>query len=71
MNKNNLLKFVNILLFILFILQAGTGLGLKYIESELFEKIHYACGLGLILFVFIHLVLNWGWIKTIYFKRNR
>lgn len=62
------LKWINIILLVLILWMAGTGLGHDFIEHELFETIHPAGGILLIVFVLTHLVLNWGWIKASYFK---
>jgi hypothetical protein len=60
---------VNICLFLAFVDQAITGVfpgmfgGFGY-------RIHPIGGYVMIACVAIHLVFNWGWIKTSYFKRR-
>jgi hypothetical protein len=68
MKKAKWLKAVNIILFVFFVFQASTGTGHEIIDEELFERIHYTGGVLLVTFVIIHLVLNWGWVKSSYFK---
>jgi len=70
MKKLVWLKRINVLLFLVFLMQVSTGLGHGFIGEELFENLHPAGGLLLILLVALHLILNWGWVKTSYFKRS-
>lgn len=70
MNRTKLLKIINPILFILILSQGTTGLGHEYIPGELFEVIHFNGGRLIILFVIIHLALNWGWVKSNYFKKS-
>jgi hypothetical protein len=68
MKKAKVLKVVNLLLFIVFVFQASTGIGHSYIDDGLFSVIHKTGGLLLLVFAVTHLVLNWGWIKQNYLK---
>ena len=67
MKKVKALKVVNLLLFIVFIFQASTGIGRAYIDDGLFAIIHRAGGILLLLFAVTHWGLNWGWIKANFF----
>ncbi|KPL03217.1 MAG: hypothetical protein AMJ90_03650 [candidate division Zixibacteria bacterium SM23_73_2] len=71
MNRKYLLKAINIILFVIILCQAATGIGHDYIKEESFERIHSAGGIILVLFVLIHLVLNWGWIRSSYFAKAK
>jgi len=64
MKKITGLKITNFILFILIICQATTGLAHPLIEHELFETIHPPVGVLLIIAAIIHVVLNWGWVKS-------
>jgi hypothetical protein len=63
MNKKNLLKVVNIVLGILFINQALTGILSDFIPKDLFEFLHMG-GFLLILAAILHVYLNWAWVKS-------
>ena len=64
MKKLTGLKTTNVILLILILCQATTGLAHPFIEHELFETIHPLVGILLIITVIIHVVLNWGWVKS-------
>jgi heme A synthase len=70
MNQIRWLKKINVILFILVLWQAMTGLGHDLLPAELFEIIHIAGGLSLITFVVIHLTFNWRWVKANYFRKG-
>ena len=71
MKKVKVLKIVNLLLFLAFISQASTGIGQAYIDSGLLTVIHRIGGILLLIFAITHLILNWGWVKQNYFKKQR
>jgi len=58
------LKRINVLLFVLVVLQAITGL------TGIFAVIHPFGGILLVLAVAAHLYLNRAWIKATYFKKK-
>jgi len=64
MKKITSLKITNFILFILSIWQATTGLAHPLIEDELFEILHPSVGVLLIITGIVHIVLNWGWMKS-------
>lgn len=70
MNKALILKLSNLLLLLLFIVQAGSGLGREFLDYKVFEKIHSRTGFLLIIMVVLHLWLNRNWIKSNFFKRQ-
>ncbi len=75
MNKAKLLRAVNILLFISFIIQAVTGvifaLGIRVPYLRALAEIHEYNGLILAAVACVHILLNFGWIKANFFtKRN-
>ena len=69
MKKNTALKIINPILLILFISQAVTGLFHMKLSPETFEALHEGGGTILIGLVIIHLILNFNWIKAIYFHK--
>lgn len=66
MNTALWLKRINVLLFVLVLLQAITAL----IGGEVLEVIHPFGGILLVLAVAFHLYLNRAWIKATYFKKK-
>jgi heme A synthase len=70
MNRN-LLKIVNVLLFLAFLVVAFTGL-LQYLLPRYFYfgPIHQPFGLAFFILILIHVFLNRAWIKANYLKRH-
>jgi hypothetical protein len=64
MKKLTELKITNVVLLILFLCQATTGLAHPLIEDELFGIIHPLVGVLLIITGIVHIILNWGWVKA-------
>ncbi len=63
MNNKILLKVVNIVLGILFINQALTGILYSFLPKALFEFLHMG-GFLLILAAVLHVYLNWAWVRS-------
>ena len=71
MKKADLLKVINIILALDFIIIAGTALSRNYIiETGYYRQLHAYPGFLLIVLVATHLFLNWNWVKTAYFKKK-
>ena len=71
--KQKILKIVNPILFLLMLIQAVSGFGQRYADGDLyifFNRIHYPNGVLLVIFLIIHLYLNWGWIRVNLFKKK-
>ena len=69
--RNLLLKIVNVILAILFLSQVITGAlqdWFNIFSPSAYDVLHVKGGLLFALFVVIHTVLNWGWIRSNYFK---
>ncbi|OGW75361.1 MAG: hypothetical protein A2Z72_06990 [Omnitrophica bacterium RBG_13_46_9] len=64
MNKNNMLKIINPLLFASFVIQAVSGVMLLLGKGG-FDELHEYNGVLLIVLAAIHLALNWGWVKSV------
>jgi hypothetical protein len=69
MKKNTMLKITNVILLLLFVNQALSGLFNDFISRGLFEVLHEFGGIVLIITALIHLILNWGWVHSTFFKR--
>ncbi len=69
MKKNTMLKITNVVLLLLFVSQALSGLFHRSIPHELFEFLHEFGGIVLIITALIHLILNWDWVRSAFFKR--
>ena len=68
--KLKTLKIVNPIIGLLFLLQAGTGIFHEVIPYEVFEKLHGTAGYLLAAGVITHVVLNWAWIQSNFFKKK-
>jgi hypothetical protein len=68
MNKQKALKIVNILLALMVVGIMTSAISHDFIDEAIFEKVHPLGGFILILLVVIHLILNWSWVKSVYFK---
>lgn len=68
MNRNTILKILNPIMGILIINQVIVGLLSDSLEYGAFEILHKGGGILLALLIGLHLILNWGWVKTTYFK---
>jgi cytochrome b561 len=74
MNKFKLLKVLNPVLFIVFVIQALTALDmvfdLNFVNTQLVFNIHKYNGLLLIVLIAFHIFLNWAWVKANIFKKQ-
>ena len=64
MNKRNLLKIVNILLAVLILNQASTGLLHGILPRDAFEFLHEGGGVTIFIAALVHVYLNWAWVKA-------
>ncbi|MFA5424676.1 MAG: hypothetical protein WC374_12550 [Phycisphaerae bacterium] len=71
MKKNTALKILNLILAVMLINQVVTGLMADELSAGTFEILHEGAGLVLAGLIVLHLVLNFGWIKTSYFKVHK
>ncbi len=72
MKKNKVLKIINPILAILVLYQVITGSMHEVIPKESFEAVHVSGGVALVVFVIIHLLLNWNWVRASFFgSRNK
>jgi drug/metabolite transporter (DMT)-like permease len=69
MNRTNMLKYINPVIAILIVSQLLSALSKDILPDEVFEAWHKGGGILLLIGVFLHLFLNWGWVKSTYFKR--
>lgn len=70
MNKAKLLRVVNLLLPINFLLLVTTAVFNESIRYELYEKIHALPGFIFAFLVAAHVVLNFNWIKKTYLSKH-
>lgn len=68
--KQTVLKIINPVIGIVFVVQAATGTFHETIPYEVFEKMHGSSGYLLIAGIVTHVVLNWNWFKTVFMKRK-
>jgi len=69
MNRINMLKYINPIIAILIVSQLMSALLSDILPQEIFEAWHKGGGLLLFIGILVHLVLNWGWVKSTYLKR--
>ena len=71
MKKAGLLKVVNILLAVDFLIIAGTAILHEIIiETGYYSQVHALPGFIFIALVALHLFLNWNWVKATYLKKK-
>ena len=70
MNKAKSLKYINAVIAVLILNQALTGIFHKSLSHGAFEFVHQGAGILLFICVLIHVALNWGWVKTNFFKKK-
>ena len=68
MKRAEWLKATNIVLFIVAGIQGVSGISLFMHGPEFLEEIHKFNGFLLLGLVVVHLVLNWGWVKSNFLK---
>ncbi|MFH1799361.1 MAG: hypothetical protein ABH891_00745 [Candidatus Omnitrophota bacterium] len=75
MNKNEMLRFVNLPLSLSILVQAVTALMIfsevKVLNKDLLFGIHEYNGLLLITLAAGHIFLNWGWIRVTFFPPRK
>ena len=71
MKKNDQLKIINVLLFVFFVVQMGSGLFKASMSRQVFHTVHEWGYRGLLLFAILHVIYNFGWIKNSFFKRKK
>ncbi len=70
MDRTKWLKRINVLLLFFLIYQAVTGVLVAVINEDVFGVIHPVGGGLLVIFGLIHLGLNWGWVRSVYFRKK-
>ena len=76
MKKQKILKVLNILLILSFIVTALSLIFYKFIPSEIqgsefLYKTHELAGIIFIIVGVLHLILNFSWVKTMYLRRKK
>ena len=71
MDKQSILRKVNVIMAILLFLQPISGLLLAATDWEFFEGTHVIGGIALLCFAVIHLWLNWGWVRVNFLKASK
>ncbi len=83
MKKNTINFWIDFFLFIEFILVVFSGIVLREFPVDLcgytvlgvprkdFADLHWTLSLIMILFIFVHLWLHWGWARVVFKRRLR
>jgi hypothetical protein len=69
MDKKTALKIINVIIAILILSQASSATLRGLIGREAFEILHEGGGVLLLIGVIVHVFLNWGWVKSAFFKK--
>lgn len=66
MKKQSVLRVVNPLLALAFLAVAGAAVGRRagLVDGDLFRLVHPNAGFAFITLAVLHLILNWGWVRT-------
>ncbi len=69
--KPQTLRILNPILLLL-VLLVVTGLaGYKTTELDLWRELHEISGILFLIGGFLHLILNWGWVRASYLKKKK
>ncbi len=76
MKKQKMLKVLNIFLIITFIITAFSLIFYKFIPSEIqgsefLYETHEIAGMVMIILGILHFILNFNWVKAVYFKKKK
>ncbi|MDP8268573.1 MAG: hypothetical protein P9L97_07600 [Candidatus Tenebribacter davisii] len=76
MKKQMLLKNLNMFLFLSFIITALALIFYKFIPSkiqgnEFLYETHEIAGIVMIILGILHFILNFNWVKAVYFKKKK
>ena len=70
MRKNDALKILNVILAVLISTQMLSGFLGGSLPIKAFNIVHRGGATILLVCVLAHVILNWAWIKSSYFKRK-
>lgn len=75
MNKVKILRWVNPVLFVLLLIQMTTVLIMFFQigvpNLQFVFQLHEYNGLLLVLTAFTHLILNWSWVRAMFFRTSQ
>jgi len=68
MKRNTMLKILNPILGVLLVNQILTGMFNEILSRESFEIVHEGGGIVFTVVAILHVILNWNWVKAMFFK---
>jgi uncharacterized membrane-anchored protein len=71
MNKQKILKWLNLALFLLLIVQMLSGVAALFGLGSSSLALHIYAGLAMFVIILAHLWLNWGWVKLNFLARKK
>jgi hypothetical protein len=71
MNRQTVLKFLNVFLLLDFLCLVATVLLNETLPRNVFYRVHPIFGSVLIILVVLHLILNWNWVRSSYIKKGK
>lgn len=69
MNKNAALRIVNPIMAALILAQPLSAFLLSLTDWDVFEGVHIAGGVCLLIGAVVHVLLNWSWVKMNFLKK--
>ena len=70
MRKGKALWLLNPVLAILLMTQMISGIFGASLPHRVFQILHKGGGVVLFVVAVVHIVLNWGWVRTMYLRRT-
>lgn len=70
MKRSTALKIISPVIAVMLVIQVFSGLFSDSLSSSAFEIFHEINGLTLAGLIVLHVVLNWNWIKSSFFKKT-
>jgi hypothetical protein len=70
MKKQNALKVINVLLLILILCVVTSAILHDFIPYVVYMAVHALPGMFFVILAIIHIILNWSWVKSNYFKKQ-
>ena len=71
MDKQGILRKVNVIMAIVLLLQPFSGFLYSSTKWEFFEGMHVFGGIAFLVFAAIHLGFNWAWVRMNFLKPSK
>ncbi|HMA63550.1 MAG TPA: hypothetical protein VKO63_00085 [Chitinispirillaceae bacterium] len=71
MKPQNVLKIINPVLFVVFVVQLLTVVIQAILYASWVTTVHQVVGFLFFILVIMHIIFNWTWIKNNFFKKKQ